>query len=109
ARRLLAPALDLGQVLRRNPGPLRDIGEPAALLLPGRTQTPAEDLTPQRLRLTIRSRAAVRREPGNVRHTAILTPARLPRVRFRSQRKFAAGGGHHRRALDVPSAPLSSR
>src|SRR6185369_5218472 len=43
---LLATSFDLREVLRRDTGPLRDVDQAAALLLPGRTQAPAQHLTP---------------------------------------------------------------
>ncbi len=53
ARRLLAPALDLGQVLRRDAGPAGRLGERLVLVEPQRTQAPAKDLAPERLGRTV--------------------------------------------------------
>jgi ClpP class serine protease len=47
ARRFLAPALDLGQVLRRDSGPTRRLRERLLLLQAERPQASAEDLAPE--------------------------------------------------------------
>ena len=50
ARRFLAPALDLGEVLRRYPGPARRLGERLPLVQAEGAQPLTEHLPPQRFR-----------------------------------------------------------
>ena len=64
ARRLLAPALDLGQVLRRDPGPLGGLRERLVAVGAQRPQAAAEHLPPQRLRRL----TPVREDPDDLSH-----------------------------------------